>query len=124
VSLAKSAVLCLSAALSLPAVAATLDDGVYTEDQAETGEDLFEAHCGTCHETDYFEDVLRAWNGVAFTELFDVTAGTMPQSNPGSLLDDQYLAIFAYILAENDYPEGEATLKRWGAPEEIVVVAP
>ena len=103
----------------------TLASGVYTRDQASIGEDLYDAHCATCHEPDYFQGVFRSWSGVALDELFDVMAGTMPQSNPGSLLNAEYVQIFSYILEENDFPAGEGALSIYGLGfDEIMVVAP
>lgn len=99
--------------------------GVYTEAQAEAGEDVYEAHCETCHDTDYFDEVFRTWNGVALGELFGVLAATMPQSNPGSLRDEEYLQAIAYILAEHDFPAGDRELSPYGGVlDEITVTAP
>ena len=113
----------------MPAIAAaderTLAQSVYTSAQAQSGEPLYAIHCATCHETDYFRDVFRAWQGETMGMLFDVMAGTMPQSNPGSLYDQQYLDILAYVLQENDFPAGEDALAtRGGALHDIVIVAP
>ena len=102
-----------------------LDGGVYTRAQAKAGEDLFEAHCGTCHEPEYFKGVFRAWAGEPLADLFDVMAATMPQSNPGSLGNPTYVGILAYILDENDYPRGEQALSEYARGfDEITVTAP
>ena len=102
-----------------------LDGGVYTRAQAKAGEDLFEAHCGTCHEPEYFEGVFKAWAGEPLADLFDVMAATMPQSNPGSLGNPDYVGILAYILDENDYPRGDEALSEYARGfDEITITAP
>lgn len=125
-SLASAAlVLGLLAAASASAEPRSFDDGVFTRAQAKGGEDMFEEHCGTCHEPDYFEDVFKAWSGEPLADLFDVMAATMPQSNPGSLTNPEYVGILAYILDENDYPRGEEGLSEYARGfGEITVTAP
>ena len=76
------------------------------------------------HEPEYFEDVFRSWQGVPLADLFDVMAATMPQSNPGSLTNPEYVGILAYILDENDYPRGEGLNEYALGFDEITVTAP
>lgn len=103
----------------------TFESGIFTRDQAKAGEEPFEQHCGTCHEPDYFEAVFRAWSGESLASFFDVMAATMPQSNPGSLSNPDYVGILAYILDENDFPRGEEALSPYARGfDEITVVGP
>ena len=103
----------------------TFESGIFTRDQAKAGEEPFEQHCGTCHEPEYFEGVFRAWSGESLASLFDVMAATMPQSNPGSLSNPDYVGILAYILDENDYPRGDEPLSEYARGfDEITVVGP
>jgi mono/diheme cytochrome c family protein len=88
----------------------TTADGVYTKDQAKSGEDLYETHCLTCHDKSYFRPVLRLWKGQSAAVLFDVMAGSMPESNPGGLLDEEYLDVLAYIFSRSRYPAGNEPL--------------
>ena len=125
----KAASLVLALGLTATAAAAaeprSFDDGVFSKAQAKAGEDMFEEHCGTCHETDYFEGVFKAWSGEPLADRFDVMAATMPQSNPGSLLNAEYVGILAYILDENDYPRGDEALSEYARGfDEITVTAP
>jgi hypothetical protein len=39
-------------------------------------------------------------------DLFEYTRENMPQDDPGSLDDETYADIVAYVLSENDFPEG------------------
>lgn len=84
--------------------------GVYTGAQAQSGEDLFGEHCQLCHDDKYFRPVLKRFNGQTASVLFDVMAGSMPESNPGGLLDDEYVDILAYIFSRSRYPMGEEPL--------------
>ncbi|HSG91336.1 MAG TPA: cytochrome c [Pseudomonadales bacterium] len=107
------------------AEARTLADAVYSKAQAKVGRELYESHCATCHETDYFDGVFRAWSGETVATLFDVMAGTMPQSNPGSLRDQEYLDVLAYILKENDFDAGDEALGSDAVPlDEVRIVHP
>jgi mono/diheme cytochrome c family protein len=94
-----------------PAVQArTLNDAVYSRDQAKSGRKLYRKHCETCHVEEYFETVVMVWNGEPLSELFSVMAAIMPQSNPGSLRDQEYIDIFAYIMSATGYAQGEQPL--------------
>ena len=42
--------------------------------------------------------------------LLTVVSQSMPQDNPGSLTQDQYAAVVAFILQQNGYPAGTAAL--------------
>jgi mono/diheme cytochrome c family protein len=88
----------------------TTADGVYSKEQARAGEDLYETHCLTCHDKAYFRPVLRSWSGQQVSVLFDVMAGSMPESNPGGLQDEEYLDILAYIFSRSRYPAAEEPL--------------
>ncbi|HWM30043.1 MAG TPA: cytochrome c [Woeseiaceae bacterium] len=105
----------LTAALVLPAAAAkaeprTLNDAVYTEEQAEAGEELYAENCLTCHDKKYFRPVLKAWDGQPLSILYTVMSTSMPESNPGALPRKDYVDILAYILSLNRYPAGDVEL--------------
>jgi len=42
--------------------------------------------------------------------LFGYTRATMPQNNPASLSDQQYIDIIAYMLSVNEAPAGDTEL--------------
>ena len=88
----------------------TTEAGVYTKSQAKSGKDLYEQHCLMCHDNKYFRPVLKRWHGQSAAVLFDVMASSMPESNPGGLMDDEYLAIMAYIFSRSRYPDAEMAL--------------
>ena len=94
---------------------------VYSVAQAQTGANLYREHCADCHgaalegltgpalKGPVFDQMVAAQRWTAKT-LNDVTALTMPQSNPGSLTAGQYAALTAYLLQQNGYPAGATAL--------------
>ena len=96
---------------SLASGSATTADGVYSRDQASSGERLYERHCLVCHDKKYFRPVLQRWQGQSVAVLFDVMIGSMPESNPGGLLDQEYLDILAYIFSRSRFPPADEPLE-------------
>ncbi|MFT7687319.1 MAG: mono/diheme cytochrome c family protein [Candidatus Azotimanducaceae bacterium] len=90
--------------------ALSLNEGVFTKQQAKSGKRLYKKHCSSCHEGNYFKSVLLTWKGEALTELYGIITSEMPENDPGALAGDQYIEILAYILSSNKYPAGETRL--------------
>ena len=86
--------------------------GAYTEEQAKKGQATYEALCLECHinTPHYGEPFAANWNGRTAYDLFATTSTTMPQSDPGSLSAEDYVAIVAYMLKINGYPAGKQPL--------------
>lgn len=91
----------------------TTNSGVYTAAQAERGKKVFEAKCTACHDTARFtgDTFLDPWAGKPLKDVWDIASGTMPEDNPGSLPQQDYGDIIAYLLHLNAFPAGEAELK-------------
>jgi len=112
----------LAAALPAPAAAQdrTVNDGVFTAEQATRGRAAYRAQCAACHATNLFGGEMApglkgsgftgGWSGATLWELADFTNATMPQDAPGRLTAQELNDIIAYILRENDYPEGAEEL--------------
>lgn len=103
----------------------TIADGVYTEEQAANGEALYEEHCSSCHNMDFYENSLgnRVNQPVAF--MFEEVLGTMPMNAPGSLPDETYEDIFAYIFQGLGFPAGDTELRySTGIMEQVRLVQP
>ena len=96
-------------------------DGVYTEEQAQRGEPLYRANCGSCH-----GDTLKGsgetpplsggtftanWNGLTLGDLFERIRRTMPQDKPGRLSRQSKADIVAYVLKFNKFPTGKTELE-------------
>ena len=119
--LVTAAILAAGPALADPR---TLNDGVYTEDQADAGEVLYTQHCLLCHDKKYFRPVLKRWEGQPISVLFTVMSTSMPESNPGFLSEKEYVDILAYILSLSRYAPGDAELDhRDGALNDLIVEA-
>lgn len=102
----------------------TVNDGVYTEEQADTGEVLYSQHCLLCHDKKYFRPVLKRWEGQPIGVLYTVMSTSMPESNPGFLTEKEYVDILAYILSLSRYEPGDTELDyRDGALNELMVEA-
>lgn len=88
----------------------TVNDGVYTKDQAKIGEALYADHCILCHDKKYFRPVLKRWEGQPINVLFTVMSTSMPESNPGFLSEKEYVDILAYVLSLSRYAPGDTEL--------------
>src|SRR5688572_24933269 len=98
----------------------SVNEGVYTADQAKKGEGLYKEQCAACH-GDNLEgsgpmpplagkDFLTNWSGKSVGELFEKTHTTMPATAPGTLTPAQAADIVAHLLSTGKYPAGAAEL--------------
>ena len=113
----------LAAALPAPAAAQdrTVNDGVFTAEQATRGRAAYRAQCAACHATNLFggemapglkgSGFIGGWSGATLWELADFTQATMPQDAPGRLSVQELNDVIAFILQENDYPAGTDELE-------------
>lgn len=96
-------------------------DGVYTEEQAKRGEELYRKQCASCH-----GDMLTGgesapplsggvflsnWNGLSVGDLFDRIRKTMPLNAPGKLTRQQNADILAFVFSTNKFPAGKSELQ-------------
>ena len=118
--------LCAAAvvAVALPVSAAaqdrTVNDGVYTDQQATRGRTAYREQCAACHAADLFggemapglkgSGFIGGWSGATLWEFADFTNATMPQDAPGRLTARQLNDVIAFILQSNDYPAGSEDL--------------
>jgi mono/diheme cytochrome c family protein len=94
------------------ATSRTTRDGVCTLQQADNGKNIFLGSCVSCHTP---RDLVGGgfWAGLigkSVTKFFTYVRENMPQDNPASLSDDDYLATVAYVLQLNGMPPGQAPL--------------
>lgn len=109
--------LLLIAAVGLVTAAGTVNDpttadGVYTRRQADAGRDLFALACQSCHAPTQHAgaDFRGRWFGRSLGELFGYLRREMPKSDPGTMGDDEYAALLAYLLRINRMPAGQSPL--------------
>ena len=89
------------------------NEASYSLTQAAEGQGLYAEHCASCHGMDLLGNesgpVLSGiafqdrWAALPAEQLFDLTATSMPSTNPGGLVARDYAAILAYMLYENGY---------------------
>ena len=99
-------------------------DSLYTQAQAERGEDSFRETCLSCHSSSEFRgrSFQRDWRGSSLGYLYEEIVYYMPEDNPGGLSTNTYLDIMAYILDQNGFPAGEVELvSDIGAMIEVVL---
>ena len=92
------------------------DAGYYTAEQSRRGQEVFEGICAECHYASEFRgrDFEWTWRRQTARDLFERMAETMPEDNPGSLTDQQYVDVVAYVLSLNEYPAGQVELEPAG----------
>ena len=102
----------------------TINDGVFTEAQAKAGEEVYERTCGACHNMNEYRDVLRSKQNTSLLDFWYQILGDMPADNPGSLLDNEYTEVIAYILFEYGFPAGDTELDPNNGMDQINIVSP
>jgi mono/diheme cytochrome c family protein len=95
-------------------------DGVYTAEQAQRGEALYQQHCAACHGPEMAGGEMAPglaggeftsnWNDLSVGDLFERIRISMPQNNPGSLSRQQNADVLAFMLRKGNYPAGSAEL--------------
>ena len=115
--------LILAAAIPAAAIAQGAKPALYTEAQANAGAAVYAQSCAACHGSQLEGVAAPALKGPAFGDmanaqsltadaLLDVISNTMPQSDPGSLKQEEFAAVTAYILQQNGYPAGTVALTK------------
>jgi mono/diheme cytochrome c family protein len=96
---------------------ATVLDGVYTEQQAQKGEERYQAICAACHDGDEPEapapkgpEFIERWRDAPVGFLYGFIHKSMPADKPGSLSEADYVDVIAYLLRVNGYPAGATNL--------------
>src|SRR5689334_13684538 len=92
----------------------TVWSGVYSEQQAAHGEKVYGFNCRSCHKETLTgagsvlkgDPFLQEWREDNLGSFFSLMKSTMPRTTPGSLRDDEYVDIIAYILQQNGFPAG------------------
>ena len=97
-------------------------DGVYLEEQASRGKGQYDYNCASCHIHDLAgdsvadvpplagDDFFTTWNDKSVKELLDYMKTNMPADSKGSLDEQTYNDIAAYIMQSNKLPAGKEAL--------------
>ena len=92
---------------------------LFTEAQASAGRQLFADKCAPCHGQNLEGRVgpslkgkmfLPAKAGHTVADIFRILSQNMPATMPGSLSQDEYVKIMAFLLQQNGYPQGTGEL--------------
>jgi mono/diheme cytochrome c family protein len=95
-------------------------EGIYASAQADRGRMAFEANCTGCHGADLAgatgpelagERFRTKWEQQTVNQLYREMKTRMPRSSPGTLTDDTYLDLVAFLLQSNAFPPGRDELK-------------
>jgi mono/diheme cytochrome c family protein len=93
----------------------------FTADQVAHGSDIYSDRCVQCHGDKldngefggaalngmYFK---QHWSGGSVAALIGYMKAKMPPDRPGSLTDQSYADLAAFLLDANDYPKGDKEL--------------
>jgi mono/diheme cytochrome c family protein len=129
-TLSQSTVAAAEAATEADAISAATEAGpesaspiltaLFTEDQAAAGAEIYAARCAMCHGAEPADGTAapplagpefhQNWQGQPVGALYAFTHDNMPLDDPGSLTDEEYASVVAYILAANGFEAGETAL--------------
>ena len=98
-------------------------EGVYTEEQAKRGAELYAEECSSCHGpllTGGGEEApalsgpgfLANWNGLTVGDLFERVRLSMPPNKKGRLSREKNVDILTHVLRVNGFPPGKTELPR------------
>src|SRR5580704_18878562 len=112
-------VACCSAGIAQP-VAAQQNAGPYTAAQATAGRATYQANCSSCHGADLSGLnsasalagglFMSSWGDRTPSDLIAFLEGAMPPGNPGSLGEQAYVNVTAFILDFNGARAGNQPL--------------
>lgn len=101
-------------------VDAQLSSPTYMAEQADTGKAIYAEQCASCHGANVDDgpfgpplkgvEFQQRWGGKSVDTLFDYLDAQMPPAAPGSLGDDQYARVLAFLLQQNGVPPGTQPL--------------
>ena len=83
-------------------------DRIYSEAQAQRGEQQFKTSCSSCHTPRMFlgGTFAERWNSQTMGSVFEWVSVNMPENDPGGLKPQQYADVLAFVLSINGYPIG------------------
>jgi S-disulfanyl-L-cysteine oxidoreductase SoxD len=83
-------------------------DGVYTDEQAARGKDVYLNSCRSCHTPASHTGATfnKLWRGKHLSDLFGYVSTRMPKNDPGSLAPEDVADVTAYLLKMNAMPVG------------------
>ena len=110
---------CLLFTWSQP-VSLAQQNGTFTDAQAARGQALYDAKCSKCHGNQLDNGTAAAlvggkfnakWAGKSVDDLYYITKTQMPYGAGGTMKDQEYIDVVAFILKANGYKSGAQELK-------------
>ena len=97
---------------STAATPTAASDTYYTAEQGSRGASIFSASCAGCHTDREFSGRIFevSWSGKSLFQFYDFIRTAMPDDDPGSLTDQEYADLVAYVLQSNGYSTGGSEL--------------
>ncbi len=95
-------------------------DGGFTDAQAVRGQSLYDKKCAACHGLQLEGasstalaggKFMSKWTGKSVDDLYYITKTQMPYGAGGTMKDQEYIDIVAYMLKANGYRPGAKELK-------------
>ena len=100
----------------------TIWSGVFTDDQAKRGRELYNKWCQSCHGAELSggemapplagSTFITNWDGQTVGDLEERVRITMPQGDEGALSRQQVVDILSAVFAANGAPAGETELPK------------
>jgi len=117
-----------------PAAARTTTAGIYSSEQADRGQALFDAKCQSCHGAEFEggtlapalkgSEFLAPFQGKPLRRIYSRIISTMPPDDIGSLTESETLTLVALVLRANGYSAGPDALARADDLNAIIVGPP
>jgi mono/diheme cytochrome c family protein len=110
-------VLLVVAAVAFGQTSRTVRDGVYSDEQAQRGRTVYETKCASCHDGSSMGPQLKDntyladWENKSVRTFYSRILSTMPESDPGSLKENEVLDVIAYLLQAHGFPAGARALE-------------
>jgi cytochrome c len=121
--------------------AANVWSGVYSDEQAQRGQQTYRRSCAKCHLADLRggddsgaagevppplagPDFLERWNGRPLSDLFLAIRRGMPLDAPGSLKPESYADVLSYLLKMNGAPASARELAASAEELEKISIGP
>jgi mono/diheme cytochrome c family protein len=99
----------------------SVQDGVFTAEQAKRGADTYAANCSSCHGGDLAgdgfapalagSDFSANWTDLSVGDLYERIRISMPPNDPSKVTGPQKADIIAHLLDANKFPAGKAELE-------------
>jgi cytochrome c553 len=99
----------------------SVQDGVFTAEQAKRGADTYAANCSSCHGGDLAgdgfapalagSDFSANWTDLSVGDLYERIRISMPPNDPAKVTAQQKTDIIAHLLDANKFPAGKTELE-------------